>query len=201
MRYFLLTEKVPVDELGADEAMCLNQHSHDLLETKTGHPLVDCAENEDGEPFVGPLVCTLDDESGQGNFPLFFLSPAFIAKKELVQALGAFGLKNIEIFPVVIIDEEKKKEIHDYQLINVIGRVACANLDQSECSSLSDDDDGDDESMRVVDSLVIEGDKIHGQDIFLVHEDTDCIVLSERLVKHLVGAGFKNVIFDEVGVA
>jgi hypothetical protein len=35
-------------------------------------------------------------------------------------------------------------------------------------------------------------------DLFLVHEDTNCILVSERVFQHLKSKGYDDVFFEEV---
>jgi hypothetical protein len=125
---------------------------------------------------------------------------AVIGTKQFYKDLTDIGIGNIEVHPVVIKDEVNKKTINDYVLLNILGRISCAVMEDSEYERLNDDADEDDpyESMNIIDKLVIDPKKIGEQDLFLVHEDTDCIVISERVYKHLQGKGYTDIYFEEL---
>jgi len=54
------------------------------------------------------------------------------------------------------------------------------------------------EDMHVINKLVINLEKAGDLDLFLVDEDTDCIVISEKVYKHLNSKGYTDVYFEEL---
>jgi hypothetical protein len=199
MNYFLLTNKILVTEDNPQPAqpISLILKSHDMVQTKTGHFLVDYELDMDaGAPFVGPLLCEADREDPSDFWPAIFLSPALIAHKSFVATLQAAGVQNIELHTVNIADPTTNSTNQDYLLVNVIGRVACAHMGQSEYNQLGQDE----EDMRLMTHLVIEESKTGDFDMFLLDEDTDCILMSERLVKHFDNQVYAGVYFEPVDV-
>lgn len=161
------------------------QENNTFTTWKTGHLL--------SEYFESPLICYLDDEHINGVLPTFYMSPAIIGKKEFYQDLLNCGADNIEVKPVVIRDTVNNREYTDYLLLNILGRVSCANLDESSYETLGDD-------MNIIDKLVLKKNNIHDQNIFLVHEDTDCIVISEQVHSYLTHKGYEDIYFEELEV-
>lgn len=200
MKFYQMSDKVLLKDFDGREPVGLYKRSHRFTETKTGSVLVDYTSNDNGEPFKGPLVCELDDEDATGIFPTIFMSPALIGTKQLYKDLVDFGIDNIEMHPVLIKDEENKRTIDDYVLLNVIGRVSCVVMAQSDCERLNDEAPEDDphNSMNFISELVIDASKVGDLDLFLVHEDTNCILVSERVYKYLKGKGYNNIFFEEV---
>jgi len=186
MKYYLMAEKAEAD------GTILYQDSHFMASLKEGASLVDYENDDDeGEPFVGPLICKMDDEHVDGKMSTFFMSPAIVGTKQFYNDLLDIGIENIEVHPVIIRDEVNSRVFDDYLLLNIIGRISCADMSSSKYETLGDD-------MNIIDELVLDSSKIHGLDLFLVHEDTDCIVISERVYEHLANKGYSDIYFEEI---
>ena len=161
----------------------LYKRSHKLVRTKTGEFFP--------EGFKGPMIVEIDEDDVGGTFPTFYESPAVIGKKEFYQDLKEIGIDNIEVHDVEIRDEVNNKTIDGYLLLNIIGLVNCAVLDQSEVKTLGP-------GMNVIDGLVIDPSKIPGLDLFLEANDTDNIIISERVYQHLQTKGYNDIYFEEL---
>lgn len=201
-KLYLMSDKIPLDRYAGIEPMGLYQRSHSMMMTKTGSHLVDYTHDEDGEPFKGPLICDLDDEENTGVFPVFFMSPALIGTKEFYKDLLEAGVDNIEVHPVIIRDVINKKTIDDYLLLNILGRVSCVDMELSGCEKLSNDvaDTSPNDAMSFINDLVIYSGKATDLDCFLLHEDTNCIFVSERVVNHLKNKGYDDIFFEEAAM-
>ncbi len=200
MKYYRMKYKMDWTNWQGGESMVLFRRSHDFVETKTGGFLVDYSNSENGEPVKGPFICDLDDEDQTNQFPTFFTSPALIATKQFYKDLTEAGVGNLEVFPVRIRDRVNNREITDYVLINIIGLVSCAVLQESGVERLNEEADVNDYSgsMCVIDKLVIDTSKTHGMDVFLLSEDTDNIIVSDKIVKKLASNNYKDVEFEEL---
>lgn len=201
MKYYQMSDKITEGQWDGKEPSVIYQQSHDWVQTKTGSFLIDYENDKvNGEPFKGPLICELDDEDETGKMPTFYTSPALIAKKSFYKDLVEIGVDNIEVHPVVINDSVNNRTVNDYVLLNIIGRISCAAMDESDYERLNDDADPDDpyDSMNVINELVIDATKVGQHDLFVVHEDTDCIVISERVYKHLKNKGYTDIYFEEL---
>jgi len=104
------------------------QRSHRYFELKTGHLLMDYSKNNNGEPFTGTFMCELDDEHPDGKLSTFFMSPAIVGTKQFYNDLTEIGIDNIEVHPALIRDEVNNRNIEDYLLLNILGRISCAVL-------------------------------------------------------------------------
>lgn len=199
MKFYEMSDKVPLASLDGTERAGLFKRSHRFMQTKTGSVFVDYTHSDEGEPFSGVMVCELDDEDATGVLPTFFMSPALIATRQFYQDLLSIGIDNIEAHPVVIKDEPNNRTIDDYLVLNIIGRISCAVMAQSDCESINESADVEDpcESMTMINDLVIDASKVGCHDLFLVHEDTSLILVSERVYKHLQPR-YPDVWFEEV---
>jgi hypothetical protein len=200
MKFYQMSDKILLETWDGKERAVIFKRSHDFMQTKTGSLFVDYTHNENGEPFKGALICDLDDEDQTGILPTIFMSPALIGTKRFYQDLKEIGVDNIEMHPVVINDHVNNKVINDYVVLNVIGRVSCAVMDESDYEQLNDaaDPDQPSESMNFINDLVIDSRKVGDLDLFLVHEDTNCILVSERVFQHIKSKGYDDIYFEEV---
>jgi Immunity protein family (Imm11) len=176
-RYYQMGRRVTAD------GTIVYQRSHELFDLKTGGPL---------EPgFAAPFVVELDSELPHGRMPTFYESPALIARKAFYEDLVSVGVDNLETVPVVIRNPVDGSENHDYLLLNIVGRLRCADMRQSKHRSLGP-------GMRVVDKLVLAKGLPSDLDLFVADEDTDVIVVSERIYRRVKEQGYDDVWFEEL---
>lgn len=177
MKYYLMARKV------TENSTLLDQMSHELTEFSTGDFLPD--------DFQEPLICALDEDFINGQMATFYMDPAVIGTRKFYKDLQEIGVNNIETKAVIIQDNVNHRVHDDYLLLNIIGRVACADMSQSDYHALG-------EGINVINTLVIDASKTQGQEFFLIDEDTDCIVVSERIYKHLQSKGYPDLYFEEL---
>ena len=131
-----------------------------------------------GEPVAfqaaPPLVYALDDDhDGQ---PLAMYLGAFpVMRDDLVEALTAAGVDNVQYAAAVL---EARGVRHDnYKAFNIIGRVACADMDASRVAEPQEP-----ETIEVdFERLVLDESKAHGLLMFRLAENSDAVVVSERV--------------------
>jgi hypothetical protein len=175
-KYYLMARKVP------ENGTLISQISHPFAQLKSGHFL---------EDFEGPFECQLVGRFANGVLPTFYMSPAIIGTKQFYQDLQACGVDNIEVKPALIHDAVNKRTINNYLLLNFIGRVSCADMNKSDYGTIGED-------MHIINKLVIDSKKVHGLNLFLVHEDTGCIVVSEQVYNYLNNEGYTDIYFEEL---
>lgn len=161
----------------------LDQITHDLIDFFSGCKLPDA--------FKGPLVVELDEDFINGKMKTLYTDPALIVHKSFYKKLKNLNINNIQVFPVVIEDNVNDKNIENYVLLNIIGLVSCA-VNTSEYYHIGP-------GMTIIDDLIIDKTKVNPEyDIFLVAEDTDCIVVSERVYLALVVEDYDDILFKKL---
>lgn len=175
MKYYLMAAKL------REDSTLLFKASHRWTRLKTGQLLP--------EDFEEPFIAVLDEDTVGGVMPTFYMSPAVIGTRAFYQDLLEAGITNIEAKKTVIRDSVNNREFDNYLLLNIIGRVSCADMTRSDYHSLG-------EGMHIINKLVIDPAKTQGMELFLVHEDTGCIVVSERIRDHLVARGYQDIYFE-----
>lgn len=159
------------------------KRSHKLFPLKTGAPL---------EPdFEPPFRVELDPDLPNGRLPTFYESPALIARKAFYEDLLAAGVSNLETVPVVIANPVDGSQNHDYLLLNIVGRVQCADMRRSKHRSIGPE-------MTIIDELVLAKNVPVGLDLFVADEDTDVMVVSERVYQRITAKGYDDIWFEEL---
>jgi hypothetical protein len=157
--------------------------SHDLYAFKSGQPFA--------ADFEVPVRFNLDEELRAGELPTFFARPAFVATPRMQADLRRLGIDNLQTYPAVIEDPADGRVIEDYALLNVIGSVACANMRRSQFATLGPD-------MNVIDEPVLDSQRVPDLDLFLLAEDTDKMLISERVYEYFKDQAYPDVLLQEV---
>lgn len=165
------------------EGAIIYSQSHDLTPMKSGQAL--------DSHVQGPFIFALDEDLRNGPMPTLFTDGGIVATKAFYETLLALGISNVQAYEAIIVDETDGRKIRDYLFLNIVGLVSCTNRDESETESLGSD-------MLIINQLVLDGKTIPALDIFLVAEDSDNIVVSERAFKHLSAQGYDDVYFEEL---
>jgi hypothetical protein len=172
----------------AGNGAILYGRNHDLVELKTGVPL----ELKSNEPFLAEL----DPEIIDGEMPTFFESPGLITTKEFYEDLLKIGITNLEKFPLIIEDKVHNRTIDTYVFLNIIGRFACVDMAQTQQSTL-----GDEPNLTLLDNPVLIGNKIpHDMDLFVLDEDTDCMIVSEKVYDYFQTRPYTDIYWEELKI-
>jgi hypothetical protein len=105
------------------------------------------------EDFPLPLVYTLDPEC-PGNLAAMYSGESYpIMRNDLIEALEAAGVDNLQLFPAVIRDPSNGVEHNNYKAFNIVGVVAAADMSKSVLMGTSDSEiiDVDFESLAIND--------------------------------------------------
>jgi hypothetical protein len=157
--------------------------SHDLYAFKSGQPFE--------ADFEVPVRFNLDEDLRDAQLPTFFARPAFVATPRMQADLRTLGIDNLQSYPAVIEDPVDGRVIEDYALLNVIGSVACANLGHSQLETLGP-------GMNIIDEPVLDSRRIPDLDLFLLAEDTDKMLVSERVYEYFTAKAYPDVLLREV---
>ncbi len=163
-----------------------------------GSPEVPGSPWNDGQPLAEaieePLVYTLDPRRPGNMLPLYDIEETLI-RDDLLGALESAGVDNLQTYRAVIRDAKKNVDHSNYRAVNILGVVACADMDQSERMETTDS------TMIDVDfrSLVIDEAKTGGALLFRLAESVSAIVVHEKVKKAIEDAGIPGMVFYEPG--
>ncbi|MDF1553070.1 MAG: hypothetical protein P1P84_08415 [Deferrisomatales bacterium] len=129
----------------------------------------------------------LDVEQGEALVPMF--NPGILVMHDdMISTLRIAGVDNFQTFSAVISDEVRNVIHTNYKVVNIIGKVACANLSMSQHTAHGEP------IMDVdFDSLVIDESRTHGLLMFRLAECVSAIVIADSVREALQEAGIKHL--------
>ena len=143
------------------------------------------------EPPDCQLVYILDSEPS-GNMKAMYTGPEYpIMREDLITALQAAGVDNLQLFDAVVRDPEAGKEYTNYKAFNIVGVVAAADMDASELMQTSSS------TMIDVDfdSLVIDEEKAKPHKLFRLAESVNAIIVSNNVRLEVERRGIPGMVF------
>ncbi|MCH9687512.1 MAG: hypothetical protein K0V04_39120 [Deltaproteobacteria bacterium] len=142
--------------------------------------------------FSPPVLFDLDAEDGR-VMPTFFVSPALLVRRSFAEALRNAGVDNIDTYEAIIRDPENEVTITDYQVLNIVGLVSCADMEESKVESLG-------EGINVIDTVVIDSTRVADVSLFRLAEDPINIVISDELHDQIVRMGYDDIYFEQLAL-
>ncbi|MBU8896792.1 hypothetical protein KRR26_14330 [Corallococcus sp. M34] len=132
-----------------------------------------------------PIRCELHPESAAPPPDLILTIPIFSTR--LIDALKSAGVKNMDLYKVELVHPTQGKTYTDYRAVNILGRIACADLEQSQY--LPDHEP----PLMKFDRLVLDEAKTMGVPMFRLAESTLTILVSEKVRQAVAAAGLRGV--------
>ena len=104
---------------------------------------------------------------------------------ELVEALRARGVDNLQTFPAVLENPATGERWANYRAVNIVGVIACADMKQSQYVDIGGT------GVVLVDftKLVIQPAKALGALCFRLAESSDILLVHESVRDHLLSSG------------
>jgi hypothetical protein len=142
-------------------------------------------------PPTAPLIYTLDP-AFPGAIPAMITGTEYpIMRDDVIEALRAVGVDNLELFDAVIVDPRTGQEHRNYKAFNVLGAVAAADMSKSVRASSSDSTviDAD------FDSLSIDAARAAPFRLFRLAESVNAIVVDEAVKSEIERRNIEGMIF------
>jgi hypothetical protein len=143
--------------------------------------------------FETPVTFDLDIDSEGRRLPTLFTVPVFVARRNFADTLRSAGVDNIDTYPAVITDPETGRQLTEYEVINILGTVACTDLGASATIELG-------EGLRMIDRPVLRGDAVPEAHIFRLAEDTLQIIVDDAVRDRVLAVGFEDVYFEPLEI-
>lgn len=137
-----------------------------------------------------PIILPLNPERGR-VMPDIFLVDIPLFSDKLLAALSKAGVDNLQLFDAEIHSPEGKI-YKNYKAVNVVGKVACADLEKSEYDPESE------VPMMDFDKLVIDKDKARGFLLFRLGEDSLQIIINEKVKKEIEKESLLGVVITAI---
>jgi hypothetical protein len=132
-----------------------------------------------------PIPCKLQPESADPPPDLILTIPIFSTR--LIEVLKGVGVKNMDLYQVALHHPTLGKTYTDYRAVNIIGRIACADLKQSQY--LPDHE----APLMKFEKLVLDEAKTLGVPMFRLAESTLYILVSEKVKQAVEAAELRGV--------
>lgn len=142
-----------------------------------------------GTPPPLPLPITIEPGE-EGIEPELTDVPLPLMSKRMADCLRSAGISNIDYFPVEVVETASGRKSDNLLAFNLIGLVAAADLDASQCEM----PDGPLISVDF-DSVVLDASRIGHAEMFRLAESTNAIVVSERVRRAIEAAGITTLTF------
>lgn len=114
-----------------------------------------------------------------------------LMRDDLIEALQAAGVENLELFDAVIENPTTGEEHTNYKVFNIVGLVAAADMDASKLMGTTDSSIIDVD----FDSLAIDGKKASGLRLFRLAESVNAIIVDEVVKAEIEKRGIPEIIF------
>ena len=129
-------------------------------------------------PIDTPFVFTTNAKSG--NELRDFLDCSFpLMSKRFLRFFEESGVDNLQVFPAVIKSTEDGTIWEDYFVINVLGMIACADINNSTYDEIMP-------GHYIFDELAINADKAKGALLFRLHEHSPTIIMHKSVGKYIM---------------
>lgn len=139
-----------------------------------------------------PVPFEIQLDPNEGDYVTDFFPPSIpLMSARMLQALAQAGVDNIDTYDVVLLDRNGDRLPEPFAAINIIGRIACADLSASDCTP----DDPRNPLAFDFESLVIDEKRASGGLFFRLHEAPNGIVVHDSIKRQLDRLGLRGVHF------
>ena len=114
-----------------------------------------------------------------------------LMQQKLVDLLKSLGVDNLQTFPAEVLHEDTGEPVPGYVVVNIVGRIACADMSKSDASPLA--------TSQYFSKLVINPAATGGLLMFRVEESPMRVLVQEKIVKAVQAAGFVGLTFEAIG--
>jgi hypothetical protein len=111
--------------------------------------------------------------------------------RKLIQALEDNGVDNIQIFPASLLDKEGVCVSEEYSIVNILDCIRAVDMDASDVEIHPDFPD----EIEFINSLVLDTSAVSNQMIFRLAENTQIIVVDEKIKSTIETRGLSGVKF------
>ena len=152
---------------------------------------------DDGEVVRAkvPLIEIEIDDEGRGPLTDNLIAPGvrgLVFSSKLRRTLEQAGVTNIQYFPCTLVDTADGSRNDDYQVANLVGKVAC--VDESGSDLERHPRSGE---IEFVNSLALRDDAINGHKMFRVAEHTQIIAVDDAVKSACTKSQITGVQFFE----
>lgn len=143
------------------------------------------------EPVPQPLIYLLNPRYEGQPKPMYYEKAIPVMRDDVAEALSKAGVDNIQYFDALLKDPASSAVHSNYKAYNIVGLVACADMDASERMGPSTSRMGDVDFA----SLVIDESKTGGALLFRLAENVSAIVVHDKVKDAIEASGIPGFVF------
>lgn len=128
-------------------------------------------------PIETPMVFTTDGKKGD-ILRDFLRGSITLVSKRFLDILQGAGVDNLQTFPAIVKSTVDGSVWNDYFAVNVLGMIACADLNKSTYSEIMP-------GYYKFEDLAIDANKAKGALLFRLHEHTPTIMMHFNVGKYI----------------
>jgi hypothetical protein len=113
---------------------------------------------------------------------------SMLVSARLKEVLDSTGVDNVDYYPAEIVDEATGKVYRDYYAANIIGIIACLDMEKSDYVPMTSFPD----AVLEFKEMHLDYSKVHGARLFRLHEKSSIILIHESIAKALQAAGLRG---------
>lgn len=113
-----------------------------------------------------------------------------LMSKALLDTLVAAGVDNLQTFPAEVHREDSDASVPGYVVANIVGRIACAAMAQSETSPLAD--------VAYFHRLTISPERAQGRLLFRLDESPMVVLVHETIARVIRAGDFPGLVLEPV---
>lgn len=166
------------------------------------HPIMPIASGPDvkgswrvgrvlADPVPQPLVYTLDSAYEGNPKPMYYEESVPVMRDDVLAALRSAGVDNIQTFDAVLVNPETGERLANYKAYNIVGLVACADMQASQLMGTSNSTMGDVDFL----GLVIDESRTGGALLFRLAESINAVVVHEQVKTAIDASGIPGFVF------
>lgn len=126
-----------------------------------------------------------------GDKPLAaYYSGKCLMLRALVETLQGAGVDNLQVYPAVLTERSTAAQREDYCVVNVLGKVAAADMKQSQSISLG--------GGQVFTRLTVDAGKARGLLMFRLAESLVDVIVHERVAQAVTAGRFRGLLLTPV---
>ena len=168
-----------ITRMCAKDGATIDQVSHWDLPLLSGRPI-------DGV-VSKPIEFEIDLDNDGRRMPTFFTTPAFVATDAFCRDLHAAGVDNTQVYPAVIRNTDTGETFEDYRVLNIVGLIACVDMEASEVSQLGP-------GLSFLQEIVLREDVVPGSvRVFRLAEDPTKIIVANQVLDTLKRKGYEDI--------
>jgi len=156
------------------------------LEQTSGPPVYRLSRGElyNAKPDMAPFRF-----SCAGELCDYYSGDCLMARA-LVETLHGAGVDNLQVFPAALTDDNTGTVREDYCVVNIVGKVAAADMRQSQAISLG--------GGQVFTRLAVDPGRARDLLIFRLGESLVDVIVHEKVAKAVAAGGFRAVVLSPV---